>query len=102
MPACDSRLLRVLGVAQVEDRVHALKGVHRLQDRIRAYVKAVELEPLEIADPHGHLGELEGVRVDLDPVELPGADLGQEARQLLLYRPDDDLLSRSFSFWSVM
>ena len=39
---------------------------------------AVGAEPLEVADPDGHLGEVVGVGVDLDAVELVRANLQLE------------------------
>ena len=41
--------------------------------------EAVEVEPLEEADPDGDLGEFGGVGVDFDAEELGGADAGEEA-----------------------
>jgi hypothetical protein len=40
--------------------------------------EAVEMEPLEEADPDGDLGESGGVGVDFDVEELDGADAGEE------------------------
>ena len=44
----------------------------RLQDGVGGDAEAVLVQPLEVADPDGGLGQLVGVGVDLDAVQLRG------------------------------
>ena len=69
----------MLGIGEVEDRVHAADRVGGLEDRVLRPGEAVLARPLQVADPHRHLGEVEGVRVDLDPVELARVHAGEVA-----------------------
>ena len=82
----------VVGVGEVEDGVLALEGVHGAEDGVAPGAGAVLAGPLEVADPDGHLGELEGVRVDLDAVELPGAHEGDLGGEAVVQGEDGDLL----------
>ncbi len=48
------------------------------QDGFSGAAEAVVADPLQVADPDGHLREFVGVGVDLDPVELPRPDDGRK------------------------
>src|ERR1035437_1369331 len=60
--------------------------------------EAVEADPLEPADPDGHLGEVEGIGVDLDAVELPGADGGEVGTDAFFHAEEDDFFFEIFEF----
>ena len=51
-------------------------GFYGLEDGLAGESVAVFLEPLDVADPDGGLGQLVGVGVDLDAVELGGRGAG--------------------------
>ena len=61
-------------VLRRQQRVAALDGVERLQDRVARFAEAVAPHPLDLADPHRHPGQLGGVGVDLQPPHVGRAD----------------------------
>jgi hypothetical protein len=75
-----------------EDGVAAGEGLQLLEDRFLGLAESVALDPLEPADPDGHLRQLVGVGVDLDAVKLPRTDLRQVAREAAVHRVENDLL----------
>ena len=84
MPIPDSRF------PTPEHRVHEpdVSG-EGSEDGIGRKSKTVGAYPLEPADPDGHLGEVVGVGVDLDAVELPRTDAGKVGTQTVLARECD-------------
>ena len=76
--------------ATVDDRAHQPDVVREgAQDRIGGEAETVDADPLQPADPDGHLGEAVRVGVDLDAVELPRADTGQVGVQAVCAGEDD-------------
>ena len=72
------RLTRMLWIAEVEQGIHEVEVVEFLQDRSLGDRVAIPPVPLEESDPEGHLGQLEGVGIDLESVKLPRPDGGEE------------------------
>ena len=66
---------------RVQNRIPALDGVERAQDRVAAGVEAVGAHPLDLADPDRDAGELGGVGVELDAEHGLGPDCGEAAGQ---------------------
>ena len=60
------------------------------EDGFLGRAEAVEFEPLEPADPDGHLREVVGVGVEHDAVELPWADHGEERGGAEIHRVQQD------------
>jgi len=80
-------------VAEIEQGVHEVEVVELLEDRGCGDRVAVAAMPLEESDPEGHLRQLVGIGIDLDAVELPGADRGKEGGlHSIGTREEDDLL----------
>ena len=73
------RLLRMLRVGKVQDRVHLPDRLDGRQHRMVGHLEAVVVHPLQIADPDHDLGKLLGVGVDLQPVKLRGIHLRERA-----------------------
>ena len=69
------------GAVGRQDRVSALDGVQRLEDRVARLREAVAPHPLEFADPDRHPGELGRVGIDLDALDVGRADLRKRALQ---------------------
>ncbi len=67
-------------VVKGEQGVLVLDGVQRGEDRL-APAEAVGVEPLQVADPDRGLGELLGIGVDLDALDLGRGDLGEAERE---------------------
>ena len=62
-------------------RVAALDGIERFQDGVVGLVESVAAHPLDLADPHRHPGQLGGVGVDLEPLDVGRADGRERARK---------------------
>ena len=82
----NSRMARSAGastrlgvIGEVEDRVNAADGFDRVEHRVARRGEAVLMLPLQEADPDDDLGQLLGVRVDLNAGQLRRADQWQEA-----------------------
>ena len=71
--------------------VLVLEAVEILQDGRAVVVKAVVAPPLQIADLHGDLRQLEGVGIDFDGLELLHAHLRLEGEAKLRGEGDDFL-----------
>src|SRR5579871_2415662 len=69
-----------------------LNCVQGLEDGLRRYPEAVVVEPLKVANPDHDLGQLVGVVIDLDAVELLGAHLWEEGRHPVAGGKGDHLL----------
>ena len=65
-----------LKVVRRQDRVPALDGVQRLQDRVSRFAEPVAAHPLDLADSDRHAGQLGRVGVDLVPVGVVRPELG--------------------------
>jgi hypothetical protein len=74
-----------------DDGVHVMDVVNRLEDRGRRLSESIVAEPLDVADPHDHLGQLVSKRVDLDPVELLWADAWERHRHAVHVREGENL-----------
>ena len=77
------RLDRIVIIVKSQDGVHLEDVIQRAQHRLGRLAEAVLAQPLDVADPDGGLGELVGVCVDLDAMQLGRVGrLGRhEARQ---------------------
>ena len=64
----------------------------RLRIGLGGQAVAVVDQPLDVADPDGDLGQLVGVLVDLDAVQLGGRDGDEEAPGAQLVRQADHLV----------
>ena len=69
-----SRPVRFSAVPR-QDRVAALDGVQGLQDRVARLREAVASHPLDLADPDRDAGQLGGIWVDLDALDVGRTDL---------------------------
>src|ERR1039458_554695 len=74
--------------------VFVLEAIQHLQDRRAVIVKAVVTPPLQIADLHGHLRQLEGVGIDFYGLQLRHRYLRLE-RKTKLRGKRDNLLFKS-------
>jgi hypothetical protein len=80
-----------------EGRIHPTDVIERLQDRTRRHAETIVAEPLDVADPYDHLGQLVSVRVDLDAVELPATRTAPCARSRPIWRRTRGRIS--YSSW---
>src|ERR1700677_2198701 len=74
-----------------EQRVFVLKSIQYLQNRRAIVVKTVVAPPLQIANLHGHLGQLEGVRIDFNGLQLRHGHLRLQRKTKLSGKGDDFL-----------
>ncbi len=73
-----------------QDGVHRFDVVQAAEDGAGDGGEAVVVQPLEVADPDHDLGQLVGVGVDFDAVELLRLHLGEPGRQAVLGGKGDD------------
>ena len=59
-----------------EDRITALDGRQRFQDRVARFSEPIATHPLDFADPHRYAGKLGRVRLDLNAPTFAGPTAG--------------------------
>ena len=62
-----------------QDRVAALDGVERLQDRVSGLCEAVAAHPLDLADPNRDARQLSRIWVNLDALDVGWSNLRELA-----------------------
>src|SRR4051812_626408 len=70
---------RLLWHAQIQNRIHVLDILERLEHRVAGGHEAVLQHPLQVANPDDDLGKFLSKGVDFDAKELVGADVGEPA-----------------------
>ena len=83
-------------IGQIDDRILLLEVMEWLKNRLMLDREPVVLLPLDEPDPDGHLSQVEGVGIDLDPKELMRPDLQLEFHQTAMSALDEDLFLQVF------